>query len=271
MNRFKLQNFISTFRLPFFEARLALYDPTNNNSETTIISERNLSTMLTTLTTKTHRLHCKCGGTLPSSTIKEVVDNLVHSDFADPLITVFADGSGVRIADQGPGIANKELAILPGYTSVTSKQRRYIRGMGQGLALASFYLKKIGGQLEISDNLHKGTVVTLWANSSACVADSLHNEQAPEEGSDPSLGERLTNHAFQAEIFASLTDRQQAILTVLSSQGPLGPSRLAEYINTSPSSAYRDMVALTELGLLIQVDGGKRMLNPQFKVGQKRV
>lgn len=265
MGHFRLSDFISIFRLPLFKARLAIYDPINQSGEMQVITERNLKNMLTTLATKTHQLHCECGGNLPSQAIKEVIDNLVHAEFADPLITIFSDGSAVRVADQGPGIAKKDHAVLPGFTSATPKQRRYIRGLGQGLPLVSFYLEQIGGQLEISDNLQQGTVVTLWAKTTACTRDLLPVRETSAAGSGPPVGERLQERVLQADPFASLTDRQRAILTVLRSQGPLGPSKVAEYIQTSPSSAYRDMVVLTELGLLIQTEGGKRMLNPQLE------
>ncbi len=42
-------------------------------------------------------------------------------------------GNTIRFADQGPGIAHKDLVQEPGFSSATEPMKRYIRGVGSGL------------------------------------------------------------------------------------------------------------------------------------------
>ena len=56
----------------------------------------------------------------------------------------------------GPGIACKDRAQLPGFTSAIEPMKSYIRGVGSGLPIVKEYLDFTHGTINIEDNL--GTV-----------------------------------------------------------------------------------------------------------------
>lgn len=71
-------------------------------------------------------------------------------------------GDTIRfLADQGPGIDDKERAFDFGVTSANSKMKRYIRGTGAGFPMVQEYLENAGGAVSIEDNMGSGTVVTV--------------------------------------------------------------------------------------------------------------
>ncbi|MEW6046289.1 MAG: ATP-binding protein, partial [Bacillota bacterium] len=100
------------------------------------------------------------GSPIPAEAVVAVVENLIHARFHLAAVSITADGA-VTVSDQGPGIPDKERAVLPGFTTATAEMRRYIRGIGSGLTIARQLMDRLGGSLSIEDNLAGGTVVTL--------------------------------------------------------------------------------------------------------------
>jgi hypothetical protein len=99
--------------------------------------------------------------TLPAPAVREIVENLVHAGFADAVVSIFDGGHTVRVSDHGPGIADPERALQPGFSSAGPAERRVVRGVGGGLPLAQSMIAAAGGSLEIGDNLGGGATVTL--------------------------------------------------------------------------------------------------------------
>lgn len=93
--------------------------------------------------------------------IKEVVENLLHADIQEAVITILPDGNTIRVSDQGPGIPDKEKAFLPGFTTASSKMKEIVRGVGSGLPIVKDSMRSIGGTILIEDNLKQGCVITL--------------------------------------------------------------------------------------------------------------
>ena len=93
------------------------------------------------------------GSRFPYTVLREVIENLIHAFFKDVVITILDQGNTIRISDHGPGISNKDLALRPGFTTAGPEQKRYIRGVGSGLPIASESLAYLEGMLEIEDNL----------------------------------------------------------------------------------------------------------------------
>lgn len=110
--------------------------------------------------------------------LREVVENLVHAGFMDPLVSVVDNGTVVRVSDRGPGIADHYRARRSGFTTAGPAERRVIRGVGAGLALASELLAADGGHLDIDENLESGVVVTL---SVPTPVDRTDEPSAPSE------------------------------------------------------------------------------------------
>ena len=117
------------------------------------------------IATRVHQLTGEAGGDLPYTVVREVAENLIHAGFAEPVISILDHGTTVRFADQGPGIAEKDRAVLPGYTTASGSMKSYIRGVGSGLPIVRDFLSVTGGALQIEDNLGCGSVVTITSRS----------------------------------------------------------------------------------------------------------
>lgn len=103
---------------------------------------------------------------LPAPAVREIIENLVHADFRDVVVSVLDTGHIVRVSDHGPGIADPARALMPGFTSAGPAARAVVRGVGGGLPLAHQMLLAAGGGLDIAENLGGGATVTMSAPSS---------------------------------------------------------------------------------------------------------
>ena len=91
------------------------------------------------------------------------------------------------------------------------------------------------GALEIEDNLGRGTVVTVRVTPQPEIA------LAPEG---------LPSY--------NLAERQLKALLLTVELAPVGPTRIARELGVSTSSAYRDLIALEEAGLVLSQATGHR-------------
>ena len=106
------------------------------------------------------------GGKIPYTIIKEIVENLIHAEFSEVIITIINNGNQIMITDQGPGISDIDKAMMPGFTSATKEMKKFIRGVGSGLPIVKETIRFSGGTIDIKNNMNKGTVVILKINSS---------------------------------------------------------------------------------------------------------
>jgi hypothetical protein len=194
-----------------------------------------VSELLEALTTRTHGLVREEGGAVPVSVLRELIDNLVHASFAGVVITILDRGNTVRISDQGPGIPDKEAALRPGFTSADATAKHYIKGVGSGFPLVRETLDALGGTLDIEDNLGRGTVVT--ARVPALVETALAPAPAP---------------AY------NLPERQLKVLLLTVELAPVGPTRIAQELGVSTSTAYRELVSLEQVGFVVCRPSGHR-------------
>ncbi|MCL5735431.1 MAG: ATP-binding protein [Actinobacteria bacterium] len=175
------------------------------------------------------------GGRLPLVIFRELIDNLVHASFREVVITILDHGNTVRVSDRGAGIADKEAALRPGFTSADSRSKQFIRGVGSGFAVVTEALAPLKGVLELEDNLGHGTVVTARVQ--------------PEE--EISL-------ARPAPPSYNLSERQLKALLLTVELAPVGPTRIAQELGVSTSTAYRDLVSLEESGFVTTLATGNR-------------
>lgn len=187
------------------------------------------------LTTRAHSLAREQGSLIPAAVFRELIENLVHAGFAGVVITILDGGNTVRVSDQGPGIPNKDAALRPGFTSADAASKQYIRGVGSGFSLVQRILTELGGTLEIADNLGRGTVVTAQVPRPLEVA--LASVPAPEY---------------------NLPERQLKVLLLTVELAPVGPTRIAQELGVSTSTAYRDLVSLEEVGFVTCRPSGHR-------------
>jgi hypothetical protein len=175
------------------------------------------------------------GGSVPLVVFQELIENLIHASFREVVITILDRGNTLRISDRGPGIADKDAALRPGFTSADNFARKYIRGVGSGLAVVSRTLATLDGGLTIEDNLDHGTVITARV-------------RPPEE----------TPLAPAATPSYNLSQRQLKALLLTVELAPVGPTRLAQELGVSTSTAYRDLLSLEEAGYISCLETGLR-------------
>jgi hypothetical protein len=216
--------------------RIAVWD----EGGATIHTEELLPTsehFLEELVSTTHALAQKQGGSVPLPALGEVIANLLHAHFADASVTIMARGSTIVVADRGPGVADPDQALLPGYSTATAAQRRYMRGTGMGLPLAKAAIEAAGGKITIRSNLSHGTVVCL----------NMAPQPAAEPGGAPGRP-RLSN-------------REKRVLSLLSELGTAGPSVIARDLAMPLSTAHRLLTRLEDADLVVRDAKGKRRLS----------
>lgn len=225
------------------EVRLAVYDSPAAQPHVVSLRGDDFHALVGEIAARTYGVSRERGGRVPYVVIREVVENLIHAYFHHATVTVLDDGNTIRISDQGPGIANKDLALLPGFSTATAEMRRLIRGVGSGLPVAREQLTLLGGTMTIEDNLDQGTVVTL----------SLRREPlAPQAPADRSARHRL-----------EVTARQRKVLLLIAELGAAGPMTIGKELDISHSTAYRELQALQSLRLVTGKGRGKRTLTEE--------
>jgi hypothetical protein len=198
-------------------------------------SETEVPAFIEAVASYAHTLAEEQGGHLPLVVFRELVDNLVHASFREVVITILDQGNTLRISDRGPGIADKEAVLRPGFTSADSQAKRFIRGVGSGFTVVREALTPLGGLLEIDDNLGHGTVVTVRVEPREQIA--------------------LAPSVVPAY---NLSERQIKALLLTLELAPVGPTRLAQELGVSTSTAYRDLVSLEEAGFVTPLATGHR-------------
>jgi anti-sigma regulatory factor (Ser/Thr protein kinase) len=173
---------------------------------------------------------------LPIVAIREIIENLVHADFQNAMVSVLANGHMVRVSDSGPGIPDPELALQPGFSTAGPDERTVIRGVGSGLPLAVSVMDAEGGTIEFARNLGGGTVVTLAAPSTALDDDS------------------------EASVMPAEDDR--LVMALLLEMGPSRPERLAAELSWTVGRCGRELVVLESRGLVARDADGQRSLTP---------
>lgn len=237
------------------EVRLAIYDSPLAAPRVISLRGQEFHQFVGDLATRTYSHSRERGGRIPYVVIREIVENLIHAYFEGAVISIFDDGNTIRIADQGPGIADQQKALLPGFSTATAEMRRFIKGVGSGLPVAKEQLAFLGGVIMIDSNLSHGTVVTLSVGPAAppAVPDAPPRDIPPA----PSAPTPASARAVE------LTPRQKKVLLLIAELGSAGPSAVAKDLGVSQSTAYRELQALTELHLIDSRRSGKRTLTEE--------
>ncbi len=225
------------------EVRLAVYDSPLAAPQVIPLRGDDFHALVGELAARTYAVSRERGGRVPFVVIREIIENLIHAYFRNATITVLDEGNTIRIADQGPGIADKTHALVPGFSTATAEMRRFIRGVGSGLPVAKEQMDFIGGTLTLEDNLDRGTVVTL----------SVHRDAAQPAPDSPPL----------ARPHPEVTPRQKKVLLLIAELGAAGPTTLSKELDISHSTAYRELQALQTLNLITGKGRGKRTLTEE--------
>lgn len=263
-----------------FEIRIASYDSMTTLPRIELIQSNDISELISTTSNTTYNMVKEKGGSIPFIVINEIIENLIHANFKDATVTIFPDGNTINVSDQGPGIADKQKATFPGYTTSTKLARSYIRGVGSGLPIAKESMQNLGGTLIIDNNLHEGAVITITleskglerfikssklekdncqavANNSSARKDSDKRDTEPPKQDQVCDADAIENSLPPV---SAIPERHKRILLLLGDADSVGPSSVASDLNISLSTAYRDLVSLEEYGLVECLEGGKRKL-----------
>jgi DNA-binding transcriptional ArsR family regulator len=192
------------------------------------------------------------GGRVPEEALRELVENLVHAEFKAVVVSVLEDGNVVRISDKGPGIEHKERAFEFGFSGATPEAVREIRGVGAGLGIARAAAEKAGGTVSVVDNIGGGTVVTISVGEAV-------EEKEDEKPTVRAVPQRKYPDAVPK---MNISERQEKVLITVLECGEVGPSTVAEKLEISVSTAYRDLSVLEDHGLVAGDESGKRMITP---------
>lgn len=279
--------------------RIAVYDSMRSLPRIIDLSFNNIPDFINKTSEEVYSLSHRQGGRIPYTIIKEIVENLIHASFREIIITILNNGNKIMISDQGPGIFDKEKAVLPGYTSATSEMKRFIRGVGSGLPIVNETIAFSGGILDIKDNIKNGTVVTLSINTDTASEhvdlsinelpllkkdgaeakqkqnsqpSSLLNtsEKSPVKETssvkNPSSSLNMQNMAPSIKssddyLLKKLSMRQMKILFLILELEEAGPSKISKELGFSLSTSFRELSSLEKEGLLKTYSSGKKRLS----------
>jgi DNA-binding transcriptional ArsR family regulator len=191
------------------------------------------------------------GGRVPEESVREIVENLVHADYRGVVISILDGGNVVRVSDKGPGVQHKERAMEFGFSGATMESLREIRGVGAGLGIARAAAERVGGTVTIEDNIDGGTVASV----------SVPGEEVP--AAEPNPPQPAPPRRYPDGVpRMNISERQQKVLITVLECGEVGPSTVAEKLEISVSTAYRDLSVLEEHGLVVTDESGKRIISP---------
>ena len=193
----------------------------------------------------------EAGGRVPEESIREVVENLIHADYRGVVISVLDNGNVVRVSDKGPGVENKSRAMEFGFSGAAPGALGEIRGVGAGLGIARAAAEKVNGTLTIEDNIGGGTVATISVAGDEAVTEEKEAAPPPPQRRYPDGVPRM-----------NISERQQKVLITVLECGEVGPSTVADRLEISVSTAYRDLSVLEEHGLVMADESGKRLISP---------
>ncbi len=272
-------------------AQVATYDDLRSAPRISKIEPAATGDFINTLATTIYDQAKSMGGSIPFTVIKEVSENFIHARFTEIVVSVFDKGNTIRFADQGPGIAYKEKAQQPGFSSATEPMKEYIRGVGSGLPIVKEYLQFSRGSLSIEDNMGTGAVITISMtptqseqvndrdvfrdNSSAFYRQTLpasfeNNSQNALNNPFVQQPQSQTQYVpYESSpikmAMGTLTQREKDFLSVLLYEGSLGVSEISSLTEVPHSSAHYIFKKLEEAGLIERIGKAKRMLTPLGK------
>lgn len=244
-------------------ARIAVYDDLLSSPRIIDIEPDSTREFINALATSTYESAKAAGGSIPYSIILQVAENFIHSQFREVVVSVLDNGNTIRFSDQGPGIADKDKAQQPGYSSATAPMKRYINGVGSGLPIVREYMETKHGAVMIEDNMNTGAVVTISLNPSS---DSQPATIA-EEASQPQPARQAA--ADPIEIATSmLSQRAFSILKLFVYEDVWGVKDMAGEAGIPTSSTYSELKKLEEAGMMTRLGKKYKLTELGEKVTQ---
>ena len=104
-------------------ARLAIYRDGEPEPKVEEVQGTGPQEVIHKLCTATSQVIRDLGGNLPQPAVRALIENLVHARFESATVSIMDGGRTIRVADRGPGIPDKHLALEPGYSSAGGPER----------------------------------------------------------------------------------------------------------------------------------------------------
>ena len=262
-----------TFSYVYGTARIATYDDLRSAPRITEIGPNETNQYIMDIATQTYEQAKLAGGHIPFTIIKEVSENFIHARFTEIIVSILDGGNTIRFADQGPGIADKDKAQRPGFSSAVQAMKPYIRGVGSGLPIVKDYFDETHGTITIEDNISSGAVVTisLLKDSDRKAEPKIQPEPAQATTYiDPALIAMAQQAALAQKtqsaqsLVPPLTDREKTFIKLLKSEGVLGVSELHEMSGIAMSSTHAVLKKLEEAGLVERASNQKKRTLSEF-------
>lgn len=88
------------------------------------------------------------------------VNMVIHADGGFVDVNVYSDKIEIVLTDEGPGIANVELAMQEGFSTAPD----YVRSLGFGAGMGLPNMKSYTDSMEIETKIGVGTKITMTVN-----------------------------------------------------------------------------------------------------------
>ena len=88
------------------------------------------------------------------------INMVIHANGGKALVDIFVDKIVVKLVDTGPGIADIDKAMTPGFSTATDS----IRDLGFGAGMGLPNMKKYTDEMRIESEIGKGTVIHMVVN-----------------------------------------------------------------------------------------------------------
>ena len=230
-----------------YPARVAVYDdpliaPRIITVEPTTTTEF-IQNLAVCIDEQAHRL----GGRISYTVILEVTENFIHAQFREIVVSILDGGNTIRFTDQGPGIADVEKAVRPGFTSAIEPMKRYIRGVGSGLPIVNDWIELKNGHITIDSNIGSGAAVTI---------SLVEHEPEPQP----------EDAAKAAETARMLGDKERLVLRQFVDVDELGVTDISKRTELGASSVSYQLKKLEAAGLLVANAQKRREITAQGKV-----
>lgn len=180
----------------------------------------------------------RLGGRISYTVILEVTENFIHAQFREIVVSIMDGGNTIRFTDQGPGIADIQKAVRPGFTSAIEPMKHYIRGVGSGLPIVHDWVELKNGHITIDSNIGSGAAVTI----------SLVEGEPPADSGEA------------ASLARGLGQKERLVLAQFSKAPVLGVTEIGKLTGLGPSSVTYQLKKLEAAGLLVANAQKKREL-----------
>jgi anti-sigma regulatory factor (Ser/Thr protein kinase) len=230
-------------------ARIAVYDNLTSSPRIEEVYGESAIEFVERLAARVYTIAQDAGGSVPYTVIREISENTIHADFSEVVVSVLDSGATIVFSDAGPGIADIERAVRPGFSTATAAMKQTIKGVGSGLPIARECMTFAGGAVTIERNISGGTVVTLRKDETRKPVER-HPEPVAEAPVAP------------APFRVTLSERQKRTLALVMELGEAGPTVIATEFDVGLATAHRDLAALESAGLIRATAAGKREITP---------